>query len=179
MLESLPGALLIFALRVTDVSVGTIRTIYMIRGKRFTAACLGFVESGVFILAVSSVLSAGTQHPTKMIGYALGYATGTLLGVTLDGLIASGQVMIRIITDQGEAVVNALRDRGLGATLMRGEGKDGPVAIIWCVSQRRLTRQTLKLVDSVDADAFVTVDPVGKAIGGHLAEAGLFSSFGK
>ena len=64
---TLANALFIFGLRVTDVSMGTVRTIMVLRGMRKVAALIGFVEVSIWVVAVSRVgtptLAARHSHP--------------------------------------------------------------------------------------------------------------------
>lgn len=162
------GTLMIFALRVTDVSIGSMRVIYMVRGQRLVAALLGFLESGIFIVAISQVLRPPIEWP-KMVGYACGFATGTALGVTVERWIAAGHLMVRIISREKFA---ELRERlmacGFGVTALNGEGREGQRQILFIVAQRRRGDELLRIVQEIDAQAFVTIDPVSRAIGGHI-----------
>src|SRR5688500_7266827 len=121
MLEQLGPALLIFSLRICDVSIGTCRMLYAMRGRRFLAAGLGLIESAIFIFAISSALTGAAQNPWKMVGYAVGYATGTFLGMTLEGWIASGTIITRIISKHhSRQIAEALRAAGFGLTAVQG-----------------------------------------------------------
>ena len=162
------SVLLIFGLRVTDVSIGALRVIYMVRGRRLFAACLGFAESGIFILAIAQVFR-DLSDPFKMVAYAAGYATGTAVGVTLERWIASGFLLLRIISrDKSGPLLEALREQNIGVTAIEGKGKEGERLILFAVIVRRLGKRVLQLVREVDPEAFVTVDQVTPASGGYL-----------
>lgn len=180
MLESLLGALIIFLLRVTDVSIGTVRVMYTVRGQRMVSAILGLIESGVFIFAVSSVLTAGTRDPIKMVGYAMGFAAGTLLGVTIERWIASGHVLMRIISrERSDAIATELREGGAGVTILTGEGRDGPVRILFVVTPRRRVGAIQNRVREHDPKAFITLEPVTQVTGGQISSPGAFWIFKK
>src|SRR3954471_20797402 len=120
-MEALAGALLVFVLRVTDVSIGTLRMLYSVRGRRLAAAGLGLIESGVFIFAISRVFRDLNTHPWNMVGYATGFAAGTALGITLEKWIGSGWVLARIISrERSQVLLAALRDAGFGVTAVAG-----------------------------------------------------------
>ena len=160
-------ALSIFCLRVTDVSIGTVRVIFTIRGARFISMLLGFVESSVFIFAVSRVLT-GERTPLTMIGYACGFATGTFVGITLEQWIASGNVLVRIISrNHAIRLKELLASEGFGVTAMQAQGHDGDVLILFVVAARRKKKLVLENVQRIDPDAFITVEPVSQAIGGY------------
>jgi uncharacterized protein YebE (UPF0316 family) len=168
MLSLLLGALLIFLLRVTDVSIGSMRVIYMVRGQRLVAALLGFLESGIFIIAISQVLRPPLEWP-KMIGYAAGFAVGTALGVTIERWIASGYLVARIISrEKFDQLRERLVGAGFGVTAISAEGREGHRQILFVVCQRRRGDELLKIVQELDPRAFVTIDPVSRAIGGYI-----------
>jgi uncharacterized protein YebE (UPF0316 family) len=172
MLATLLGALLVFALRVTDVTIGTIRTILMIRGRRLPAVALGLVESGVFVFAITRVMVGLNENPWKMLGYAAGFATGTFLGMTLERIVAGGWVLVRVASrDRCDVIAGALRREHFGVTMLRGEGKEGEIGLLFIVAPRRRGEQLLKLVEAADAEAFVIVEPVQQAIGGYIPHA--------
>src|SRR5688500_19696304 len=96
-MEQLGIALLIFCLRICDVSIGTVRVIYTIRGNRVASAVLGFVESLIWIFAISRAM-AYVNNPASMIAWASGFAAGTVLGITLERWIATGHIIMRVIS---------------------------------------------------------------------------------
>src|SRR5688572_21923716 len=89
--------------RICDVALGTIRTIYTMRGRKFVAATIGLVEVTIFILAISSVLGGGVRDPLKILGYIVGYTVGIFVGISIEGWIASGWTMLRIISRESSA----------------------------------------------------------------------------
>lgn len=166
-MESILGALLIFLLRITDVSIGTLRVLYMVRGQRLKAAMFGLVESSIFIFAISRVFAEVSY--SKMLGYACGFATGTLVGVTIEEWIASGYILVRIISRAlGPELRQRLRDGGFGVTMVRGEGREGDLLILFVVALRRRGNELLGIIKETDPNAFITVDSVSRAIGGYL-----------
>jgi uncharacterized protein YebE (UPF0316 family) len=91
------GAVIIGLLRIGDVSLFTLRTVMILQGRRALATTIGFVESLIFIFAISQVISGVTswQH---MIGYAGGFAAGTYIGLMLEQLFAIGHLQLRVIS---------------------------------------------------------------------------------
>jgi len=171
------AALLVFFLRILDVPVGTLRVMYMVRGDRAKAVPLAFVESFVWLVAISRVMK-NIDSPFSMVAFAAGFAAGTLVGMTLERWIASGHILVRIISDKADhgELLGAIRGAGFGVTVVHGQGRAGEQAILFVVALRRRGRELLDLIRRLDDDAFVTVDPVSRAIGGYLpasAAAGL------
>ena len=176
-MDPLLGALMIFLLRILDVPIGTLRVMYMVRGDRFKAVPLAFVESAVWVFAISQIF-AHLDNKANMVGFAAGFAAGTLVGMTLERWIASGHVLMRIISDKagGNGLAQAIRSAGFGVTLVSGEGREGAQAILFVVALRRRGKDLLQLVREADPDAFITVDPVHTAMGGYLPSAGAVAS---
>jgi uncharacterized protein YebE (UPF0316 family) len=163
------GALLIFSLRIVDVSCDTMRVIFAIRGKRGIAAALGFVQALVWIFAVGNAVKH-LDSVLHVIGYAGGYAMGTYVGVSLEQAIAYGVATIRVVSNKsGVEIAEALRKGGYGVTEFPGFGRDGAVEIINSVVQRSHLSDVLAIIAARDKDAFVTVEEPKILRGGMVA----------
>lgn len=157
------AALLIFGLRVVDVSLGTLRIAMLVRGHQLLAGGLGFFESLVWLIAAADVLN-NLDSPLKFIGYAGGYAAGTMLGTTIEKWIAIGSILLRVIerSDQPSSV-DALRQAGFYATVMNARGRDGDVQIIFSVIPRRRQSEALRIVRRLNPKAYVTFEQTERA----------------
>jgi uncharacterized protein YebE (UPF0316 family) len=161
-------ALAIFLLRITDVSIGTIRTIYSVRGHRVIATALGFVESLIWIYAISQLVATVRDNPWNMISWAIGFAVGTYTGITIEKWIASGSILVRVISPKHAIRMRAkLLDEGYGVTALPGIGRDGEVMVMFAVAARRRSDEILRHIQEIDPDAFITVEPISQAIGGY------------
>ncbi len=159
----LGASAVIFALRIVDVSLGTLRIAMLVRGHRLYAGALGFVESLIWLIAAAEVLS-NLDSPLKYIGYAGGYAAGTMLGTTIEKWMAIGSILLRVIERvDGPSSAEALRGAGYFATVMNARGRDGDVQIVFSVIPRRRQNDALRLVRSVNPDAYVTFEQTQKA----------------
>lgn len=165
-MELFLSALLIFALRVCDVSIGTLRTLFTVRGRKYVSATLALAESAIFIFALSRVMK-DVNNPIKMIAYALGFATGNFCGITIERWIGSGTILARVVAKNAVLLVG-LREQGFGVTVMQGEGREGDVALLFVVAPRRREKELLTLIEQLDPSAFVTLDAVHHALGGYL-----------
>ena len=159
----------IFCMRILDVSIGTVRVIYTIRGQRFLSATLGVIESAIWIFAISRAFKY-VDTPASMIGWALGFGAGTFVGITLEKWIATGHIVIRVIgSDHAHDLRDALMNEDVGVTGLLGEGRSGSrVLILFVVAPRRRGNYLLSVIQRIDPDAFITVDPVTHAIGGYM-----------
>lgn len=161
-LPLLASALLIFALRITDVSIGTLRITFLVRGRRGIAGVLSFFESLIWLVAAAQVLST-LDSPLKFVAYAGGYATGTMLGVSVERWIAVGDVLMRIVTPvDAPSSEHVLRQAGYGVTVVNGQGMRGDVRILFVVLPRRRTERVLKIVHEVNPDAYITFEPTSQ-----------------
>jgi len=163
------GALVIFCLRIVDVSFDTMRVIFAIRGKRVIAASLGFVQAMVWIVAVGAAVKH-LDSVLHILGYAGGYAMGTYVGITIEQKIAYGVATVRVVSKRvGVEIAEALRLAGYGVTEFPGFGRDGAVEILNSVVLRRHIGDVLKIVTAHDPDAFVTVEEPKVLRGGMIA----------
>lgn len=152
------GPLLIFGLRLVDVSLDTMRVLFAVRGKRNVAPFLGFFQALVWIFAVGNAIKH-LDSWWHIVGYAGGYAMGTFFGITIERMLAYGLSIVRIVSQHGGVeIAEALRQQGYGVTEMTGRGREGPVEIINSVVQRQHLDDIMKIVDLWDPQAMVTVE---------------------
>jgi uncharacterized protein YebE (UPF0316 family) len=154
----LTSALVIFALRLADVSLGTLRIVFLVRSRRRIAGTVGFFESMIWVVAAGQVLS-GLDEPVKMVAYAGGYAAGTMLGSTVESWLAMGNVLLRIVAPiDSPPTHHELRDAGFATTVVNGEGRDGEVRVSFAVMPRREAKRALQLIAVTNPQAFVTME---------------------
>ncbi len=156
--EVLMGGLLIFCLRVIDMTLDTLRLLFVVRGKRVIVWVLGVITNTIYIVAISNVLT-GKNHPFTILCYAVGYATGNILGMRLEERLAIGYKGIDIISKtKGKEIAAKLREMGYGVTELIGEGKDGSVSIVRTNVKRKQTKDVHTIIESIDPEAFITED---------------------
>ncbi len=163
------GMGLIFCARVLDVSIGTFRLLLLVRGKRFFAALLGFMEVMVYMLVLGSILGGGkTLDFPHLLAYCAGYATGNYLGSLLEETLMHGFVLLELITEgdeEGFAMVENLRTAGFGATVVNGEGKCGGRCIVKIVCNRKDVDAASRIIGD---RGFVVLSDVRGVWGGHF-----------
>ena len=133
----------------------------MNKGKPLFGAILGFIESAIWIVAISQVIQ-DLNDPFLIFGYALGFAAGTIMGSYIENTIAIGDIVVRIFVPKdsdSEKVAEELRTNGLGVTIINGEGMQGEVTIAWCVTPRKRLKEVMKIVSEITPDAYVTTEP--------------------
>jgi uncharacterized protein YebE (UPF0316 family) len=159
------GALpaLIFCARIVDVSLDTLRVIYINKGIRLLAATLGFVQVLIWIIAVGTAMKY-LNNVACLLAYATGFATGTYVGVLLENRLSIGRVIVRVITHQeSDLLVRELAAANFGITSINGEGATGPVRVIFTVIDRADLSRMLGLVDKHQPGAFYTIEDVRTA----------------
>ena len=159
---------LIFVARIIDVSIGTVRIIFVISGRAWIASVLGFFEVLVWAIAVGNMVKF-LDHWPALLGYAGGFAAGTLAGLAIERRLAVGLRLIRVINPDISANVAAnLRDEGYRVTRVEGTGRDGPVELSFTVVKRRRAEAVVALVRSISPRAFITVERADSAEGGSF-----------
>lgn len=161
------GALLIFCLRLIDVSMGTVRILMAVRGRRLLASLIGFVEVIIFLVAISQVVT-NIGNWWNVLAYAGGFALGTVLGVTIENKLAIGLAEINVISmGKGTEIAEALREQGYGATEFLGVGQANIVDMVRTVVRRREAPSVMAVVNDRDEEAFVTVSDMKSAYRGR------------
>lgn len=153
-------ALMIFALRVGDMSLDTIRVLFVVRGKKTIVWVLGFFQSLIFVVAISSVLTQ-LDNILNVIGYAMGFATGNLVGMLIEQRLAIGHILVTIISsNRGASIAEKLRSSGYAVTEIPGRGKNGTVFELHASVLRKDVPNVETIVLESDPQAFVTTGDV-------------------
>jgi uncharacterized protein YebE (UPF0316 family) len=156
-MEAILAGLFVFAMRLTDMSLDTLRLLFVMRGRKLLAGLIGAIQATVFILAVSAVLS-GPLNVFTVAGYALGFGAGVIVGMLAEERLAIGYAYVRIYSPQGKAIADALRAAGHAVTEFSARGKDGLLTVVNCVVARRHASHVREIAEKIDADAFITID---------------------
>ena len=157
-MEPILAGLFVFFMRLTDMSLDTLRLLFVMRGRKLLAGAIGATQAAVFILAVSAVLS-GPLNVFTVTGYALGFGAGVILGMFVEERLAIGFAMLRVYSPgSGKAIAMALRAAGYAVTEIEAHGKEGAMVVVNCVIARRDISPVRNIIDKVDASAFVTID---------------------
>jgi uncharacterized protein YebE (UPF0316 family) len=173
MLESLGIALLILVLRATDVSLATLKTIFIVEGRGALAPGLGFFEATIYVIAASLVFR-DLGNPLTILGFGAGFALGTALGIYIAQRLGLGSVTLRLIkSGDAEALVDSLRGAGYRLTAINGSGRDGPVTLVQLTLRKRAVRGALEVAKPWLDGCFVTVgdEPVSPATPSAIMEA--------
>lgn len=152
-------AVFVFAARLSDVALGTLRHVLVVRGLRALAGCVALAESLVWIFAISRVLS-NIDHPTVALAFSLGFAAGTMTGMTIEQYLKLGEQVVRLFSAQGASLAQRLREAGYRVTRFEGSGRDGRVDLLFIQVARRQAHVVSRLARRFDPECFCVVDDV-------------------
>lgn len=161
-LDSYPYLLpiIIFVGRIFDVTLGTLRIIFVSKGERLKAPIIGFFEVFIWVVIISQILSRANDM-VAYLSYAGGYAAGNYVGILIEKRIAFGIILCRVYTNKaGIKLVRLLSLKGFGATLLRGTGSVDEVDIIETVIERKQLKLVSSIILSFDKDAFYVIEDV-------------------
>lgn len=155
--------LLIFVARIGDVSINTIRIIYVLGGRRLTATLLGFFESFIWLMAIRQIF----EHLDNWIcyvAYPAGFAAGIFVGMIIEERIAYGKVIVRIITRKEiNGLLQFLNSKRFRYTHVSAEGPDGHENLVFTVLERDELENLLFKLKAILPTAFYTVEKVNRA----------------
>lgn len=160
--------MLIFCARVADVTLGTMRIIFVSKGSRTWAPLLGFFEVLIWLLAMQQVFR-NLDNWVCYIAYAAGFAAGNLVGLMIENRIAMGRLALRIITRQdSRALVRWFRSNGFGITIVNAQGVKGMVKILFMIINRRDLPGIERKIRHFNPRAFYSIEDV------RVANEGVF-----
>lgn len=159
---------LIFIARVLDVSLGTVRVIFISKGLKYLAPVVGFFEILIWLLAIGQIMK-NLSNPVCYIAYAGGFAMGNYIGIIIAERLSLGVVLLRVVT-QKDAVelIQSLSSAEYGVTSVDGQGAQGKVNIIFTIVARKEVSKVVELVQGFNPKAFYTIEEVG------FVERGIF-----
>jgi uncharacterized protein YebE (UPF0316 family) len=152
--------LIIFSTRICDVTLDTLRIIYVSRGLKILAASIGFFEVLIWLFAITQIFKNLT-NPLYYVAYAGGFAMGNFIGIFIEERMAIGTVVIRIITQKdADELIELLKNTGYGVTHVDAQGAQGPVKIIFTIVKRKDIDHVLGIIQASNPQAFFTIEDV-------------------
>ncbi|MBN1598417.1 MAG: DUF2179 domain-containing protein [Bacteroidales bacterium] len=152
--------LLIIIARIVDVSIGTLKIIFISRGNMALAPVLGFFEVLVWLLAVTKIFE-NLDNWICYFAYPLGFAIGSFVGIKLEEKLAIGVQLIRIITRKDASqLIQKLRDNGYAVTSISAEGSQGKVGVLYSVVNRKNIPDCVSVIKELNPNAFYTIEDI-------------------
>jgi uncharacterized protein YebE (UPF0316 family) len=154
--------LLIFMARIMDVSINTLRIIFMLNGKKMISTMLGFFESLIWLIAISQIFQ-NLDSVITYLAYAGGFASGVFVGMILEEKLAIGNLVIRIITVRpANQLIAYFDEHSYRYSNVNAVSKEGPVNILFTVIKRGDLKKTIETIKKFNPRAFYTVEGVKK-----------------
>lgn len=151
--------LIIFALRVTNNAVGTVRVIMMHKGNRPLGFGLASLESLLFAYTAGIVITDLNNVP-NLAAYVLGFAVGGYVGMFIEQRFLNIFNIVDIVADEATAhhIAEALREDGHGVTEVHGEGARGHVLQLRVVAHHTDTQLVINIARKIKPNCFITVE---------------------
>ena len=157
--------------RILDVSLGTIRTIIMVKGNSLKCAFIAFFEVFVWFIVAREALN--TEHISLWIAisYSAGYATGTYIGSKLSNIFIKGNTTCQVITSKAtKHNIKLLRDKGYALTILDiKDYYDGIKKKMLLIEiNNTKIKELSKLIRKIDNNAFITFSETKTVINGFI-----------
>ncbi|REJ80353.1 MAG: DUF2179 domain-containing protein [Bacteroidetes bacterium] len=159
---------LIFFARMADVTLATLRNVFLSKGFGKIVPFIGFFEVLIWLISIRQIMQH-LDNPLCYIGFAAGFAGGTFVGLKIERRLALGLQVLRIITPQhSKKLIEALQEQDIGVTVIDGEGTKGPVKIIFSIIKRKDIEMIRKLIEHYNPTAFYSIEDI------RIASQGVF-----
>lgn len=163
MLELIPAVYIpffIFFARILDVSIGTLRIMFVSKGYRGKATILGFIEVLIWIIIVAQIFQ-NLDNWMNYVAFAAGFAAGNFIGMYIEENLKMGVQIFRVIVGDGsELFIEKLKEADFRVTILKGEGKHGDVKIVFTIAKRKRWQELADIVNEYAPDAFYSVEDV-------------------
>jgi len=152
--------LMVFIGRILDVSMGTVRVVFISRGFKNIAPIISFFEILIWLLVARQVL-VNIANPITYVAYAGGFAAGTYIGMRLEEKLSVGKALLRIITEKNtDSLVEKFKKNKYGITIIQAKGTKEEVKMIFSVIDRKQLKEATKIIKEFDSDAFYTIEDI-------------------
>ena len=153
---------LIFLARVADVTVGTVKLMFVVNSAKRVAAVLAFVESLIAIVALSRIMQDASNWMAYVM-YAAGFATGTFVGMRIEEKLAYGSVMVRVISRTiSEELLSYLTLHQYRYSMVDANDHVGNTQVLFTVCKRSRLPEFQRMLEKVAPQALYTVEGVKK-----------------
>ncbi|GAA4425249.1 DUF2179 domain-containing protein [Pontibacter saemangeumensis] len=162
---------LIFLARICDVTLGTLRIVFISKGDKVIAPLLGFLEVLIWLIAITQVME-NLSNVVSYLAWAGGFATGNFLGLRVEQKLALGQVVVRVITvEPADNLVERLKGRGYRLTCVDARGTRGKVNLLFMIVKRKKMEEVIGIIRSFNPQAFYSIEDVRSVSEGDIHES--------
>lgn len=169
-MEIVLTCLAVFAAKVIEIGISSIKTTCMVKGERKLATALAFIECLIWGFVVSSVITSLSSNVWLLLSYCIGYATGLFVGSVIESKIALGTSTISMIVgDEYLAKVEEhLKNHNQGYSVFDGRGSKGPVHRVEVTLPRKDVKGAIKKIRELcDNNVFLVSSEVSRFTGGY------------
>ena len=160
--------ILIFLARIVDVSLGTLRIIYITKGLKNLVPIVGFFESLLWIMAIAQIMQNLTNIYTY-IAFAGGFGAGSYIGMVIEQRMALGVVTVRIITKKdARDLIQHLKEERYGYTSFAAYGVSGKIRYLLTVVNRKEVPHLIQIIRKFNPHAFISVEDVRQVSGDEV-----------
>lgn len=154
----IPG--LIFFARICDVTLGTLRIVFISKGNKIVAPILGFLEVLIWLIAITQVME-NLNNVASYLAWAGGFAMGNFLGLRVEQKLALGQMVVRVITvEPADDLIRILSEHGYRLTCIDARGTRGKVNLLFLIVKRKKLQHVLDIIRDYNPQAFYSVEDV-------------------
>ncbi|MCY6959409.1 DUF2179 domain-containing protein [Clostridium brassicae] len=159
----------IFFAKILEVSLTTIRTVFITRGEKLLAAVIGFFEVSIWLYVIGRVLNGIQEDPKKMIIYALGFACGNYIGCIIEDKLAIGILTMNVIVSEKDSIElsRVLREESVGVTIVEGEGIHSKRKILIIHAKRKRKNDIIKIIENTNISAVISINDTKTVYGGY------------
>lgn len=162
--------LAIFIINVAYVTCLTMRTILTLKGYRYVAAIVSFLEVLVYVVGLGMVMSSLDQIQ-NVFAYAFGFSIGIIVGMKIEEKLALGYTVVNVTSSEYELdLPRQLRDLGYGVTHNTAYGRDGKRLILQILTPRRFEFKLIDTIKQIDEKTFIVAYEPRQIHGGFWAK---------
>ena len=153
----------IFFARILDVSLNTIRTTFVLRGKTLIVAIIAFLEITIWFLVARTALNT-ELNIFIVLSYSGGYTTGTILGTIITNKYIKTNMEVIVISNIIKNI-DIIKNNNFGVSILEKEKKKTVLLIE--TNKKRLDELT-NLINKLDNNAFITIKETRAIINGYM-----------
>lgn len=151
----------IFFARIIDVSLGTIRTVFTVRGKTVLAGIIAFVEVFIWFVIVKEAMNTELKSLWIIISYAGGYSTGTIIGTYISKRFINSLITIEIFSANiTKENIDLLRKNGYGVSVVETKYNydDNNKNILFITLNSKNLNKLKNIITNMDEKVFMVIN---------------------
>ena len=145
----------IFLSRILDVSLSSVRTMFVVKCNKIMASLIAFVEIFIWFYAAKEALVSNSTSLCIIVSYALGYATGTFIGTLINEKFISGIYSLKVsLKGVNEKMIKKLNSICLDVVSLNGEDKN----ILFLEVDKKNYKELVNNIYIIDKSASIVIN---------------------